>query len=386
MSVERREVVIVGGGPAGAATAIRLARAGRDVLLLERAPAWRWRACGVFASPAAVHELQRLGLSAETIEEVALPIQAMRVEAPHAPPFRLMYGNDGSRRVTAVGFDRDGLDEALLGLATLAGAEVRRGAAVRDVEPPVVRVGADTVERRIEGRLIVGADGIRSVVARSLGVARAPRLARTGLTYHVQRPADWGDDARMLLIPGGYCGLAPVPGGRLNVGIVLDGRWRTRLRRAGAQAVAALIDPTGATRCDRIEGAAPIGHRVDRRAGPNWLLAGDAAGFLDPFTGEGLHRALVSARLATLTIEALLLGQAADLSGYERAMRGRFATKDAVSLIVQAFLARPSLFAYAARRIATRDALRETMSAVIGDLVPASRALEPRFLAALLRP
>jgi hypothetical protein len=67
-------------------------------------------------------------------------------------------------------------------------------------------------------------------------------------------------------------------------------------------------------------------------------------------------------------------------------MSRRFATKDIVSLIVQAFLERPALFEYAARRLARRDRVRETMGLVMGDLVPASRALDPRFLAALLRP
>ena len=67
-------------------------------------------------------------------------------------------------------------------------------------------------------------------------------------------------------------------------------------------------------------------------------------------------------------------------------MRDRFATKDLVSLVVQAFLARPSLFAYAGRRLARRDGVRATMGLVMGDLVPASRALDPRFLAALLAP
>ena len=64
----------------------------------------------------------------------------------------------------------------------------------------------------------------------------------------------------------------------------------------------------------------------------------------------------------------------------------RFATKDLVSRIVQAFLARPSLFDYAARRLAARHGVRETMGLVIGDIVPAARALDPRFLAALLAP
>jgi hypothetical protein len=67
-------------------------------------------------------------------------------------------------------------------------------------------------------------------------------------------------------------------------------------------------------------------------------------------------------------------------------MSARFRSKDVLSLLVQAFLARPRLFDYAARRLAVRGRVRETMGLVMGDLVPASRALDPRYLAALLRP
>ena len=125
---------------------------------------------------------------------------------------------------------------------------------------------------------------------------------------------------------------------------------------------------------------------MTRRAGPGWLLVGDAAGFLDPFTGEGLHRALVSAELAAAAIAAHERGRAGAFDAYDRAMQRRFLAKDAVSWLVQAFLGRPVLFEYAARRVAARPTVRATMGLVMGDLVPAGRALDPRFLAALLAP
>ncbi len=196
----------------------------------------------------------------------------------------------------------------------------------------------------------------------------------------------------MVLLDGGYVGLAPVPGPRVNVGIVLDGRWRERLRSDGARTVADAIvarvapELAGAERCDHLAGAMPLAHAVARRAGRSWLLVGDAAGFLDPFTGEGLHRALVSAEFAAAAIDALLRGQRPDLDEYARAMRRRFLGKDVVSLLVQQFLARPALFEHAALRLRDRHGVRETMGLVMGDLAPASRALDPRFLAALLRP
>ncbi len=400
--VERVGIAIVGGGPAGAVLGAILARAGHEVVILERAPTWHWRAGGVFASPAAVAAMRRAGLDAATVAAVARPIPAMRVETGAGTTFRLTYGADVGGE-PAVGFDRSRLDPALLDLAVEAGADLRRGWHVTAADPDagVLQV------RRLDGEpatlsasVIVGADGLHSVVARSAGVARPARLdPRVGLTYHLADtdPAACRD-ARMRVLHDGYVGIAPVAGGRVNVGIVLGRSWRPRLIRDGARAVADSIvagippidgdppewrhgEPT-----DAVAGAWPLGHRVTRRSGPGWLLVGDAAGFLDPFTGEGLHRALVSAELAAAAITARGRGRTGAFDAYGRAMQRRFLAKDGVSWLVQAFLGHPALFDYAARRVAARPEVRATMGLVMGDLVPADRALDLRFLAALLAP
>ena len=399
---ERAEVAIVGGGPAGAVLAARLAAAGEAVVVLERSPVWRWHAGGVFASPAAVFALRRAGLDPAVLAAVARPIPAMRVETASGTAFRLTYGADAGGE-PAVGFDRSRLDPALLELAAAAGAEIRRGWRVTTVDLERGRLEIRRPDGRpatLEATVIVGADGPHSVVAEAAGVARRTRLdPRIGLTYHVPDPDPAGcRDARMRVLRDGYVGIAPVAGGRVNIGIVLGRSWRPALARDGARAVAAAIvaaipatddDPADwrhGEPTDAVAGAWPLGHRVTRRSGPGWLLVGDAAGFLDPFTGEGLHRALVSAELAAAAIVAHQRGRIGAFAAYDRAMQRRFLAKDAVSWLVQAFLAHPVLFDYAARRVAARPAVRATMGLVMGDLVPASRALDPRLLARLLAP
>jgi len=402
MTLERVEVAIVGGGPAGSALAARLASAGREVVLIERVPTWRWRAGGVFASPAAVAALRRLGLGEAVIGRVARPIPAMRVETQRGTTFRLTYGADAGGEM-AVGFDRSRLDPALLELARAAGADVRPGWAVLAADPRAGRLdlrGPDGAEQAIAANVIVGADGLRSIVGRATGVSRPSRLPpRLGLTYHLpdSNPGP-ARDARMHLIRDGYVGIAPVPDGRVNVGIVLGRSWHARVALDGATSIADSIvhgiPPTDEDHAawrdhrptDAVVGAWPLAHRVSRRAGPNWLLVGDAAGFLDPFTGEGIHRAIVSAEIAAAAINAHARGNRQAFGAYERSMRRRFLAKDLVSWVVQAFLARPGAFEYAARRLAARPGTRATMGLVMGDLVGAGRALDPRYLAALLAP
>ena len=402
MTADRFEVAIAGGGPAGAVLAARLAQLGREVVVLDRSPEWRWRASGVFTSPAAVMALRRMGLDEAMLRAAARPIPAMRVETPGGTTFRLTYGTETGGE-PAVGFDRSTLDPALLTSAQRAGAEVRRGSTVTGLDPAVGLLQL----RRLDGSagqlradVVVGADGLRSIVATATGVRRRSRLgARVGLTYHLRDPDPSGArDARMRVFDDGYVGIAPVAGGRVNVGIVLGQTWRARLTMRGAAAIAdgivAATLPTAddaatwrtTERTDAIVGASPLGHRVTRRAGWRWLLVGDAAGFLDPFTGEGLHRALVSAELAAAAVHARARGHRGAFDAYERAMQRRFLAKDGVSWLVQAFLSRPVLFEYAARRIADRSQVRATMGLVIGDLVPPSRVLDPRYLVRLLAP
>lgn len=397
------EVAIVGGGPAGAALAIQLARAGHETVVFERLGQPRWRAAGVYSSPLTRTRLASLGIAADELERLIRPISAMVVETADG---RAACTLEYLAPHNACGIDRVRLERTLLDHARQAGAAVHEGAVVSavDFDPRAARihVSQDGNLRVVNTRLVVGADGPRSVVARAAGVALASRRFRqAALTVHRADPqaAPPGRPmtARMIVGPGWYCGLAPVPGGRINVGIVMsEDALRRGMAELGspAEIVARTVAqlPGGrqgwqdAPATDDVQVALPLLHRVRHAAGSGYLLVGDACGFIDPLSGEGLHRALVSSELATQAITAWSRGEHSALRVYDRRLRARFRNKDALSWLLQLFLSRPELARYALRRLDRRAAERRQFAAALADLSPPSRLLDPRFLARLLAP
>jgi flavin-dependent dehydrogenase len=263
------------------------------------------------------------------------------------------------------------------------------------VSPTQARRHGDN--RQIRVRLVVGADGSWSSVAGRAGVGSRRRFYnwKSGITFHRRDDDALADGqpmhGRFLFGKGWYVGVAPVPGGRVNVGIVAPGPWlQERPQPLVERLLAAFPEPQpgwlSSETTDEIRVAGGLSWAVSRAAGDGFLLVGDAAGFIDPLTGEGLHRALVSAELAAEAVGGWLDGDRRAMEVYDRRLRSRFRSKDIVSRVLQAFLARPELLDYAVRRLASRRRHREVLTLVLTDQLPATRALDPRFLLRLLAP
>lgn len=391
--MSRYDAVVVGAGPAGAAVAAGLARRGARVLLLERSRHPRPKACAEYASPRIVEELARLGLAADAWRTDAVGLLGMEIHAG-GRSVRVGYADDDGPRL-AWGVDRMRFDERLARHAGNVGAELREGARViglerQDGRVTGVRIEGDRgAEDRVHADWIIGADGARSTVARLAGVERPVRFPRRlGLVAHYAGVGELRDHGEMHVGRGLYVGLAPTPGGELNVGMALPLAEAIRPPAAARFEAAIASVPAVASRLERarrvtpIRGAAPIGQRVSRAAGAGWLLVGDAAGFVDPFTGEGIYRALRSARAAG---EAILGGGDVE-HAYLRARRRAFAAKTALTWLVQGFLVAPPLLEHAVRRLGSRPASALRLGSALGDLRPASDALAPRALLEVLAP
>jgi flavin-dependent dehydrogenase len=305
---------------------------------------------------------------------------------------RIAYADRHGGR-TAWGVDRRTFDALLAGHAASVGADLREGVravglAWRDGRVVGVRARTGTGEAElVAASIVVGADGARSTVARHAGVERPVRFPRrVGLVAHYAGLAALPDHGEMHVGDGYYVGLAPTPGGELNVGMALPlgapgpARARFEAAIAGLPRVAERL--AGSSQVTPIRGAAPIGHRVRDPAGPGWLLVGDAAGFVDPFTGEGIHRALRSARAAADAI----LGAGEPAAAYRRERRRAFAAKTALTWLVQGFLAAPPLLEHAIGRLAVRPDAALRLGSALGDCRLATDALTPRALLEVLAP
>ena len=389
------EVLVVGGGPAGAATAALLACGGRDVLLLEKGGFSREKPCGQYYSPGVVDALRRLGaLEAVTAEE-HVRLDGMRIGTELAS-FLLSYPCEG-RNLRALGIRRQILDRVLLDHARARGVRVQAtrvtGAAVEGGRVIGVRVRGAS-EEVLHSRFVVAADGRRSVISRSLGLdlrVRWPR--RLGLATHYAGDDGLGPFGEMHVGEEAYCGLAPVGGNLVSVGLVVAlgekpaGEATERFfERRLAKLPGAARALRGAERVGPVRGIGPMARKVGRVAGPGYLLVGDAAGFLDPFTGEGVHRALRGAELATEAVERTLRAGSDTPVGYERARRAAFAEKERLCKIIQLLLGSPSLFGRIADNLNGRPHPAELIKGVLGDYRPAAGTLKPGYLWSLLGP
>jgi geranylgeranyl reductase family protein len=308
------DAIVVGGGPAGAAAAAHLADRGFGVLVLDREEFPRPKPCGEYVNPAAVEALARWGVLATLQSHPTALIRRWELEAVDAPRVGAVLP-DGA---AGLGVQRTILDSVLLDQAARSGAEVQTGVQVLDlVRTRSGHVGGvrvrepDGTELDIRARLVVGADGLRSVVVRRLDLLRRSlRLQKVALTAHVRSDGGQDEPGRFLLRGTRYIGAAPVGDAVLSVAVVVSGEEIQRVagnreeyfdRTLAGESVF-----TGAERLDEGIATGPFDWPTRSAVADGALLVGDAAGYYDPFTGQGIYRALRGAELAVEVIDRAL--------------------------------------------------------------------------------
>jgi geranylgeranyl reductase family protein len=331
--VERFDAIVVGAGPGGSTTAYRLARGGASVLLLDRARFPRDKPCGG-------------GLTGRALRLLPFPVDAVVEDATDTFELRLRYGRRFERRTReplALMTQRRRLDEFLARQAADAGADFRDGVRVDSVEADAAGVAVRAGGQTIRGGVLVGADGANGVTARSLGLARE---VEHGVALEGNVPHGVASRDRYLrrmvielgILPGGYGWVFP-KGDHVNVGVggwAANGpRLRDYLRRLCVE---------HGLPWDRVESLR--GHRLPMRRVPTTLargrvaLVGDAAGLVDPVSGDGMYEAFLSGKLASEAALDLLAGRRSELDAYGDELQRSIARLVAASWGIKAALDR----------------------------------------------
>ena len=391
------DAVVVGGGPAGSTVAALLRRAGASVSLCDAARFPRHKICGEYVPPAALESFARLGLLERV--EAAGPLRhvGMAVISPDGTKVLGRYGG-GARGLALRRYDLDGI---LLDGARRAGVEVLEGTRVTGLSRAadgILSVDLQSGES-LRARLVVGADGRNSMVARRLGLRRSePRHRKWAVMGHFRGVETAGDHGEMIVTPYGYCGINPLPRGLANVCIVVD-RADIRAAAPGGARLAAFFARriaahpltrkrmAGASHVSGLRATGPMACRASDSIADGVLLVGDAAGFYDPFTGEGIGMALRGAELAAEVLaRALAAGDVTrrTLVPYAAARRAAFRDRLRLDRLLQSVLRRPRLADWAARRLDRDRGLADLLAEVAGDTVEARAVLGPGFMARLL--
>ena len=398
------EVIVVGGGPAGASTAHALAREGVDVLVLDRAKFPRDKTCAEYLSPQASRVLSDMNVLDEIERSSPAHLAGMKVRAPNGQyaygEFASTHGFRGFRD-HGLAVRRIILDAIVLEGARSAGARVEELVRVTDVVKDSVgrvsgvnAIGADGRPRALTSRFVVGADGLRSVVGRRLRLMRTSRFfpKRIALVAHYRGVRDVGPFGEMHVDHKGYFGIVDVGRGLMNVAVVVPMSRAREIGEGRAEFFEEWIASrphlaerfVGAERVTPVRATGPFAS-VSRPAwAPGAALVGDAADFFDPFTGEGIYAALRGGELLAPFIVEALRGAPADesraLSGYESARRSEFGGKWKLERIVGMAIAYPYFLNNAAKALSRHKDMADLLVGVAGDFVPTSLVLNPRFL------
>ncbi len=383
------KIVIVGAGPAGSSLAVRLARVGFEVVLIEREKFPRHKLCGEFVSPECIRHFNDLGVAEQMLDASGDRIVATNFYSQSGRSVSVPSEWFGG--TNALGISRDVMDAVLLDQARRAGADVLEETQLIDVEPDGERIGTlsvrtpDGVRRAIAGDVFVDATG-RSGVLANLARRRFPDRASSdgrdrkyiGFKAHLENVDLERGVCEIYLFDGGYGGLNFVGDGIANHCFLVTSET---FKAAGS--VPALLgevvyrNPRARKAMENSRPlfdwlAVSVGRfgRKELAPMPNLLTVGDAAAFIDPFTGSGMLLAFESAEILA---GAIASGNDA-VAAYLRTYEARFARRLRVSRLLRGAGSWPrTASGLIASLGASRSILRRIARATRGDLSESSR-------------
>jgi flavin-dependent dehydrogenase len=376
------DVLVIGGSIAGAATAIHLAEAGHEVVLIERRAAYVRKACGEGLFPQGVAELARLGIL-EKLAGASQQLSGVRFNAGGASVIAPPGASEG------LGIQRTVLDCAMLERARAAGVHIERGLTARGLIIQQRRAaGVRTDAGDLRARVVVGADGLNSRVRREAGLDALRRGDRFGISAHLRLPQVPGPVVDVFFERGYELYLTPVGGAVVNAALLLCRAGLKRFAGNLAEEFEATLRrhralAPGFVVIDQPLAAGPFVARARRAWRANVVLVGDAAGFFDGISGEGMSMALVSARACATAIDAHLRGGGSEpFRTYDRERRAMVRNSNLLARVSLVLGSNPRLAHAAVQNLQRHPSTFAKLTAINSGDAPL-RSLRPRDLLAL---
>lgn len=353
--MKKIDAMIVGAGPAGSAAAIALARRGYQVALIDKQMFPREKLCGDFINPINRPILRDLGIEEQVLSRAHGTVTGFRITTSSGRAAEVEFAGGARRAETGIGLRRADFDRILVQRAAESGAAVHQGQRITELRRLAYGWLAVAEKESWQAKLLIGADGRNSWVARQLGADRgvATTGRAVGFQCRLRISGSVGNDIEIHLFPGGYAGLVGIGDGMATLGIAVDRRWlnggrdaevifeRVLGRNPRLKTILRHYDDTVGLRS-----VYPVYFPSRRAANDHALLVGDAARVSEPITGEGIYLALRSGLLAADALDtALQRGDlsASGLAGYEHACRSAFRSRLALNSLLRFAVYRPAL-------------------------------------------
>ena len=392
------DVIVIGAGPAGCASALFLHQKGLRILVLDRASFPRDKVCGEFISPAADDILKELGVLASIQQSDPVRLRGVAISSYGKPELCIDYPPCPGRidPMTSLSLSRFQLDYLLVQELIEQGVEVREQHAVDDFlfEDNQVKgvKGRDEANRQFtySAAVVVDASGRNGLSLRRLGLIKPHwgpgKVALAAHWENVRFPQDY---CYMHVSSPGYTGMAPVGSDSVNVVLVVEDRhvkgkeldsfYQTVVM--GNERRQSLL--SGARPKERVRSVGSLAYDVRPVPCGGLVLAGDTTGFIDPFTGEGIYLSLRSAQLAAGVIhQAFAAGDFSKsfLAQYDRERQSEFRKKFILSRMLQKILCRRRWCDGVVALLRRNPQMAQTLVGVIGDYFPAERVVSWGFL------
>jgi menaquinone-9 beta-reductase len=386
------DLLILGAGPAGAALSLLMARKGYSVEILDAAYFPRTKICGEFLNPQAVQWLAENELLTPVQELNPFPVHGMRITDHQGNTFRGTY-----RSGTGYAIQRKDFDALLVSILKREGIRLQEGfrasQLILEKDRVVGVVGQDSEGNVCEkrARVVAGADGRNNLIGRTFGWMQTIRsLRKYAFLSYFDEVAGLQNCGEIHLVKDGYVGVAPLSNRLANVALVVDEKVCPNGDTDLQQYLLSYLQYTELPKRLKnpeplvpVISAGPLAFTLKRTSGNGTLLVGDTCGFIDPFTGEGINYAFLSASIATEVLDECFRKNRFDNSAlmvYDKKRHQVLGRKFQMARLLQKAIHSPVFSDFLVRRFARRQVLADTMVSAVGSAIPVQEVWNFGFL------